>query len=119
MTVMDALMPSTGTFVRSLVTDKQKAPAAAADNQDVDCYVQIHLAKYIIIRRIDGEFPILFPAAMRHSHMVPQDAIPVAAGFYQIIDTDTLLVSGESTSLNLKSRPQDAALIRALLNRNN
>ncbi|MDE2099085.1 MAG: hypothetical protein KGL39_17660 [Patescibacteria group bacterium] len=75
----------------------------------------IHLAKYIVLERDGRELPILFPRGLQHSEMVPKNGKVVSAGFYQIIDAQTLVVDGLSTSLNLASRPEDAALIRDLL----
>jgi len=75
-----------------------------------------HLAKYIIIDLAGDEYAICFPQALQHSEMLPAKARPVSAGFYQIIDADTLLAGGDSVSLNLSSRPEkDAALLRKLL----
>ncbi len=75
----------------------------------------MHLAKYIIIQHEGQEYPILFPITLKHSDMLPAGRTPVAAGFYQILDAETLHVGGMSTSLNLAPREKDASLIRNLL----
>ena len=76
----------------------------------------LHLAKYIIVERDGEQHAILFPRKLQHSEMLgPEAGRPISAGFYQIIDPDHLLVDGGSTTLNLNSRPEDAAIIRTLL----
>ncbi len=70
-------------------------------------------AKYIIIQRDDCEFPILFSKEMQHSEMVPAHAgKPVSAGFFQFISPELVLATGESVSLKLTARDQDASIIK-------
>jgi hypothetical protein len=71
------------------------------------------LAKYIIIQRDGREFPILFPKDLQHSEMVPAHAgTPVSAGFFQFVSPDVVLATGESITLRLSARDQDADIIK-------
>lgn len=81
--------------------------------------------KYIIIRiegrTINREFPILFPSLMVHAEVfqalkcIPQlaHATVVSAGEVSLFGTD-LTTDGESETLGLKSRPEDAQAIEMI-----
>ena len=65
--------------------------------------------KYIMIKVYAGEEPILFPATMTHSIMARDlGSEAVSAGFV----TPGLKCYGESTSLKIKSRPEDTEILR-------
>ena len=81
--------------------------------------------KYIVLADEAGaEYPVRFPRALSHvggAHGIMREARhsewshvkgwlnPVSAGF---ADPGTFATSGESESLKMKSRPEDAALLR-------
>jgi len=74
-------------------------------------------AKYIIIQSIAMELAILFHESISHSDAINRkDRQPLSAGYYWLntdgsVTTDVL----ESTSLQLKPRPQDAQIIENTL----
>lgn len=74
--------------------------------------------KYVI--RQNGEIK-LFPHVEIHSFYscgCPEkdcEGRAIAAGFYEISDDGKVLVSGVSMSLRVRSRPQDAELIKKYL----
>ena len=77
-------------------------------------------AKYIIIIWNQKEQVIAFPINVQHAEVFKytKEEAPhiqlVSAGFF-MGDTEALWVGGESTSLDLKSRPQDTALVKSFL----
>jgi hypothetical protein len=78
--------------------------------------------KYVIIKELGVEVPIMFPDIVPHNTFVDKE--PISAGKFKIeIDTTnstesknkdslTYFTYGESTSLKLKSRPEDASIIQ-------
>jgi hypothetical protein len=69
--------------------------------------------KYIIFRRDDLVYPVIFP-----NHFVNHNEIydkkygfPISAGFFYIISADEIYVSGKSISLDLVSRKEDAEIL--------
>ena len=70
--------------------------------------------KYVIIEKMGAEVPILFPDFINHHTFKYMN--PISAGFCSIdVVLDGLLdyeVHGESASLKLKSRPEDADIIK-------
>ena len=77
-------------------------------------------AKYIIIVWNQKEQVIAFPIHVQHAEVFQytKQESPhvqlVSAGFF-MGDTEALWVGGESTSLDLKSRPQDTDLLKSFL----
>ena len=77
-------------------------------------------AKYIIVIWFGKEQVIAFPTHVQHAEVfkyTKQEAPHVqlvSAGFF-MGDTEALWVGGESTSLDLKSRPQDTDLLKSFL----
>ena len=76
--------------------------------------------KYVIVSNIDGEHAILSDNVLIHNELFnPIHKIVVSAGFVVIdIESDILpiiTVYGESLSLKLKSRPEDADIIKKTL----
>ena len=72
--------------------------------------------KYIIIKNQGVEVPIMFPDIVQHNTFA--DMNPISAGKFGIgnFDIGTFNVDwkvyGESTSLKLQSRPEDADIIK-------
>lgn len=77
-------------------------------------------AKFIIISIQGREQVVAFPFEIQHADMLDKiqrqhgDVKPISAGFF-LGDVETLWAGGESLSLEINSRPQDAELIRAFL----
>ena len=72
--------------------------------------------KYIIIRELGIEGPIMFPDFIQHSDAVnPKTKKPVSAGFFDRDASGQVVTHGESISLGLKPRKQDATLIQIAL----
>lgn len=81
-------------------------------------------SKYIVIEYMGIETPILFPNFVEHSEMGITSKV-ISAGFFEVgasptkedsMDID-VSVFGKSTTLDKKSRKEDAALIKRLLRR--
>jgi hypothetical protein len=73
--------------------------------------------KYIIFERNGLEYPVLFPNHFIQHNEVKAMGDPVSAGFFNLfthIDGYSIgvTVNGESVSLKLKYRSEDAELIR-------
>jgi hypothetical protein len=71
-------------------------------------------AKYVIIRKDWAELPLVFSEQLQHAEMAGLHE-PVAAGFCELAADGTWRVAGRSVSLNLHSRPEDAAILNAYL----
>lgn len=72
--------------------------------------------KYVIIRALDVETAIIVPPFAKHNWGINLNARrPISAGFAWRNDDGSITVEGESTSLHLKSRPEDAEIIRETL----
>ena len=77
--------------------------------------------KFIIISIQGREQVVAFPVEIQHAAMLSKiqqqhgDVKPISAGFF-LGDTKDLWASGESSTLELQSRPQDVELVRAFLN---
>jgi hypothetical protein len=82
--------------------------------------------KYIIFKDEGKEVPIIFPETMDHSRFV--GLRPISAGFVNLYGDDRPLegascndnaikvwAGGESTSLGLKSRPEDKEILEKAL----
>lgn len=73
--------------------------------------------KYIVFRLHDEEFPVIFPGHLNHSDVAKafkgplnlSAAVPISAGFCTALEVTS--VEKESTTLNLKSRPEDLGII--------
>ena len=89
-------------------------PAAAAAKSAFDP------AKFIIISFLGREQVIAFPFEIQHAAMLNKiqrqhgNVQPISAGFF-LGDIENLWAGGESTTLELQSRPQDVEIIRAFL----
>lgn len=74
--------------------------------------------KYIIFKFIGAELPVIFPGdVFNHDNIKVLsakfgDGKPVSAGKCDIVSKDEVRVYGDSFSLGLKSRKQDADLIK-------
>jgi len=99
--------------IKSKISELQSRPEQLSAAQGA-------AAKYIIIVWNQQEQVIAFPQHVQHSAIFdyirqenPQ-VQAVSAGFF-MGDTNALWVGGESTSLDLPSRPQDTALVKSFL----
>lgn len=80
--------------------------------------------KYVIMSSpVHGEFPIIFPSSIKHSMIVKsiKSEYPgiscTSAGFVDIVSND-ISCYGSSTSLKIKSRPEDDIIIKVILRKN-
>jgi hypothetical protein len=72
--------------------------------------------KYIVVRAQGIETAILAVDLVTHSMAVnKQEVKPLSAGFFHVKNGEVIVSDQESTSLKLKPRSQDAAIIRATL----
>lgn len=70
--------------------------------------------KYIIVEEGGLELPVIFPVIWNHSDVaarINDCNTVVSAGFLKRNDSGNLYVTGGSTSLRVKSRPEDLDLI--------
>lgn len=86
--------------------------------------------KYVIVETMGGELPIIFNNILDHAAVVPNNSTPISAGYCEIwpvegvappADGNYLELEvrcfGQSTTLKLKSRPEDAEIIERELAR--
>lgn len=66
--------------------------------------------KYIIIKSAGTEVPVVFSQLLLHTDIAIGKEV-CAAGFCELDDECGWHVYGESTSLNLDARPQDAQIL--------
>ena len=99
--------------IKSKISELQSRPEQVSAAQGA-------AAKYIIIVWNQQEQVVAFPQHVQHSAIFdyirrenPQ-VQAVSAGFF-MGDTSALWVGGESTTLNLPSRPQDTAMVKTFL----
>jgi hypothetical protein len=77
-------------------------------------------AKFIIVSLLGREQVIAFPFEIQHSAMLNKiqrqhgNVTPISAGIF-LGDVQNLWAGGESSTLELQSRPQDVEIIRAFL----
>lgn len=68
--------------------------------------------KYIICKNNGTEEAIIFSKSIQHSDMAKLLGItPVSAGHFMMLD-GTIFATGESVTLGIKSRAEDAAVIK-------
>jgi hypothetical protein len=72
--------------------------------------------KYIIIQHAGMEVPLVFSRFLQHGDVAGTRKIE-SAGFCELDASGKWVVVGESTSLNLKVRPQDSEILNAHLMR--
>ena len=72
--------------------------------------------KYI---RLEGSGIILFSGHLKHKDVAARWSSPadevISAGQFGCLDGETLVAFGESTSIGVKSRPEDTRIILAML----
>jgi hypothetical protein len=79
------------------------------------------VSKYIVILWKGHEQVVSFPFEVKHADILAYvrqecgEAEAVSAGFF-IHEPDAFWCGGESTTLNLKSRPEDRGLVQSFLN---
>lgn len=77
--------------------------------------------KYVIVQRLGMELAIIFHEIVTHCSAVNRDdlakdhATVLSAGMAHVNDEGRIETSGQSTSLGLKPRPQDAEIIEDTL----
>ena len=79
--------------------------------------MSLQLMKYIIIKGPITSMPILFPSLISHDVMAKQVkhiGEPLSAGFVDLMD-GRLSAYSKSSSLELKSRPEDSEIINRFL----
>jgi hypothetical protein len=114
MTALDALAPTHAMFHHAAIAASTSAAAPSAPSAVKSGSTDIR--KYIIVERGGAEYAVVFPLFIPHDkvcHGIPHKL--VAAGSFGIINGDVFLTGVGSSTLNLNSRPKDAALIQALL----
>ena len=75
----------------------------------------LHRSKYIIIDSDFGELPIVFSELFKHSDMKAIQGKIVSAGFCFIDHNGQYSCYGDSVSLGLKSREEDATILNKML----
>jgi hypothetical protein len=76
--------------------------------------------KYVIIEKMGMEVPLMFPDCVSHETFADMNPISAAKFKINLIPmsgefgdtTNNVITYGESTSLKLKSRPEDADIIQ-------
>jgi hypothetical protein len=71
-------------------------------------------SKYIIIKHDEVEVPVVFASFLTHEFVAGKSEVK-SAGFCELDDGGKWNATGESVSLKLKARPQDAAILNAFL----
>ena len=71
-------------------------------------------AKYVIIKQGSFEVPVVFSELLIHSDLAGKSPV-ISAGFCEMSRDGRWRVAGRSTSLNVNSRPEDAAILNAHL----
>jgi hypothetical protein len=71
-------------------------------------------SKYIIVRDMGLELPIVFNHILGHDYVAGQKIV-VSAGFCHRNPDGTYVVWGKSVRLNIASRPEDAEIIAKML----
>jgi hypothetical protein len=66
--------------------------------------------KYIIFEQAGLELPLVFPDLIEHKVMAGERKV-VSAGFVNLNLDNEIRIGGDSLTLNVKSRPQDAEII--------
>ena len=112
MTTKNSTIEGLPAITAQLVEAEQTAGAVAKSAFDP--------AKFIIIHFLGREQVIAFPFEIQHSAMLNKiqrqhgNVQPISAGLF-LGDIQNLWVGGESSTLELQSRPQDVEIIRAFL----
>ena len=71
-------------------------------------------SKYIIIKHDEVEVPVVFASFLTHEYVAGKSEVK-SAGFCELDDRGKWSASGESVSLKLKARPQDAEVLKTFL----
>lgn len=108
-------------FTTLLPTHAMFAAAASATVQERghSCPPPSHnpIRKYVIVTDFSGrEHPMIFDRDIQHSTVIPHGFRAISAGFIlSAPGTMKVLANMESTSLNLKPRPQDQEILQSFL----
>ena len=109
MTSLDALAP-TQTMFHAAATAAAAKPLPAGGGSD-----RFPFRKYIIVADHGREYAFAFSGDLTHCDACPLSAGRViSAGSFFILNGKVVLTGVGSSTLNLISRPQDAALIQSL-----
>jgi hypothetical protein len=116
---LDSAMPLTSALAKLCAADSS-IPANDYRN-DSQClgatvvsFVPLKF-KYVITIAQGNQTAILFPAFVEHKQAISLPVRAISAGFAWLDADRKVHVKGESTSLKLKSRPEDADIIRETL----
>ena len=71
-------------------------------------------SKYIIVKCSGMEVPLVFSPMLLHAEVAGNNNVR-SAGYCELNAAGKWIVSGESTSLNLSARPQDAKILNTHL----
>ena len=73
--------------------------------------------KYIVVEALGINLAIILPGAVTHAHAINTREIkPLSAGFFELNNgCATVELPGGSSSLDLRSRPEDAEIIEHTL----
>jgi dolichyl-phosphate-mannose--protein O-mannosyl transferase len=71
-------------------------------------------SKYIIIKHDEVEVPLVFASSLSHEYVAGTSEVK-SAGFCKLDANGEWNISGESVSLQLKARPQEADILNAFL----
>jgi hypothetical protein len=105
-------MPTHSQFARAAAASR-KSDRSTTSAQPAAAEPPIR--KYIVVERDGQELAITFPSCVRHDEACPQKAGRlVSAGSYGVANGRVVLTGMGSGTLNLPSRPADAALIESL-----
>jgi hypothetical protein len=120
---MNSLAPTHAMFYRSAAevgpTSCSPAPSRQLA-QLADFNSGLGIRKYLIVRDSFAATHsplrvILFSHELQHKDLVPLRCDPVSAGSFFVVNHQAVLTGIGSETLNLPSRPHDAALIQSLL----
>lgn len=117
MTAFEAMFPTHATIAKvgtspcagSTSTPSPSAPSALSAVQESTPSI----LKYVVALDpiAQAERPIIFPWDIQHSTMIPLGHRAVSAGFIMIIGTNLIVLPEASTSLDLKPRLRDRAIL--------
>jgi hypothetical protein len=115
---LDSAMPLTSALAKLCAADSSipandYRPDSQCLGAPVVSFVPLKF-KYVIIRAQGNETAIILAPFAQHN-CVGSDNRPISAGFAWRNADGSISVGGESTSLKLKSRPEDAEIIRETL----
>jgi len=78
------------------------------------------MMKYVMFQFLGVDVPVIAPGDIVNHDNIKLwskhgNGVPVSAGFVRIMSRDEVYVTGDSFGLKLKSRPEDADIIKRFL----